>query len=567
MVVCVGMAVTGLKEKAKRFRSHFRRHDNDSQEVAQTPLTVDRMKWVDVVLSAVRVVLEAVSRLIFGIMYHGNSQTPLPPITNLILLESATALATKIRTRKLTSEEVVKSFIARIREINPILNCVVDDRFEEALKDARAVDKLIESGTENEETLAKTKPFLGVPFTTKDCLAVKGLKQTAGLWVRRAMVAEEDADTVRVMREAGAIPLCVTNVSELCMWWESSNTIYGRTNNPYCTCRTVGGSSGGEGCLQASCGSPFGIGSDIGGSIRIPSFFNGIFGHKPTHGIVSNIGQEPVATGEAMEFLATGPMCRYVQDIIPMLKVLAAGNAHLLKLDQKVDIRNLRYFYIEDDGGSPLVTPVQSELRAAQHKIVKHLEKAYGIKAKKITLGKLKAAVPMYFSKLASVEEAHTFCQELALKKGSINVWMELLKWCLCCSKHTFPGLLLGVLEKLNNHHKQSDDFPKLLAMCADLKQEMKELLGDDGVLLFPSHPTVAPYHGQPLFRPFNFCYTAVINILLFPSTQCPLGLGSEGLPLGIQVVANHHQDHLTLAVASELEKAFGGWVCPSIVK
>lgn len=510
--------------------------------------------------------MELISRLVFGIIYHGNTHTPLPPITNLILLDSASTLAIKIRTKKLTSEEVVRSFIARINEINPILNCMVDNRFEDALKEARAADKLIRSDTVSEAELEETKPFLGVPFTTKDCFACKGLRQTAGLWLRRSMVAEEDADAIRVMKESGAILLCVTNVSELCMWWESSNTIYGRTSNPYQTCRIVGGSSGGEGCIQSACGSPFGVGSDIGGSIRMPAFFNGIFGHKPTYGIVSNIGQEPVATGEAMEFLVSGPMCRYVQDLKPMLKVLAASNVHMLKLDEKVDVRKLRYFYVEDDGGSPLVTPVHSELKGAQKNVITHLEKAYGIKAKKITLKKLKFALPIYFAKLGSIEEAPTFCQELALKKGSINVWLEFIKWIFRISHHTLAGLFLGILEKLNAHHKASDDFPKLLTMCADLRNELKELLGEDGILLFPSHPTPAPYHSQPLFRPFNFVYTAIINVLLFPSTQCPLGLSSEGLPLGIQVVSNHYHDHLSLAVAAELEKAFGGWVCPSRV-
>ncbi|XP_045581637.2 fatty-acid amide hydrolase 2 isoform X1 [Procambarus clarkii] len=561
------MAVSGLKLRMERLRSHLHRQNSRTHdEVVETHVTVDRMRWVDFFLRLVRVILEAVSSVIFWIIYHGDSHTRLPPITNLILLESATSLATKIRNQKLTSEEVVKSFIVRIKEINPILNCVVDNRFDEALEDAKAADLLIRSGTIDVKTLEETKPFLGVPFTTKDCFAVKGLRQTAGLWSRRNIIAEEDADTVRIMRDAGGIPLCVTNVSELCMWWESANTIYGRTSNPYCTSRIVGGSSGGEGCIQSACGSPFGIGSDVGGSIRMPAFFNGIFGHKPTYGIVSNIGQEPIATGETMDFLVTGPMCKYVRDLTPMLKILAASNVHMLKLDQKVDIQNLRYFYIEDDGGSPLVTPVHSELRAAQHKIITHFEKAYGIKAKKITLRKLKAAVAIYFAKLGNVEEAPTFCQELALKQGEINVWLELVKWCMRLSKHTLPGLLLGVLEKLNNYSKNSGDFPKLLTMCADLRSEIKELLGEDGVLLFPSHPTTAPYHSQPLFRAFNFTYTAIINVLLFPSTQCPLGLASNGLPLGIQVVANHYQDHLSLAVAAELEKAFGGWVCPSEV-
>ncbi|CAL4093751.1 unnamed protein product, partial [Meganyctiphanes norvegica] len=147
---------------------------------------------------------------------------------------------------------------------------------------------------------------------------------------------------------------------------------------------------------------------------------------------------------------------------------------------------------------------------------------------------------------------------------GSINVWLELVKWIFRLSKHTLPALALCVVEKFND--KQNENFTKMLAMCDDLRTELKELLGDDGVLLFPSHATTAPYHSQPFLRGFNFVYTGIINMLKFCSTQCPLGLGSEGTPLGIQVVGNHLQDRLTLAVAQELEKAFGGWVCPSEV-
>ena len=102
---------------------------------------------------------------------------------------------------------------------------------------------------------------------------------------------------VAAMKEAGGIMLGVTNVSELCMWMESDNKVYGRTCNPYHTGRTVGGSSGGEGCVVSAGGSPWGIGSDVGGSIRIPAFFNGIFGHKPSAGIVDNSGHVPQARG------------------------------------------------------------------------------------------------------------------------------------------------------------------------------------------------------------------------------------------------------------------------------
>lgn len=142
----------------------------------------------------------------------------MPPIKNLLLLESATALAMKIRTRKITSLEVMKAFIERIQEVNPLLNCCVDERFSEALKDAQEVDNIIKSGKFTQEELAVNKPFLGVPISTKDCIKVKNLLNTAGLYYRKDQRGDNDAPAIKQMRDAGAIPFALTNVSELCMW-------------------------------------------------------------------------------------------------------------------------------------------------------------------------------------------------------------------------------------------------------------------------------------------------------------------------------------------------------------
>lgn len=169
------------------------------------------------------------------------------------------------------------------------------------------------------------------------------MKQTAGLVIRKDIVSEQDAEVVRLMRAAGAIPLATTNVSELAMWWETSNCLYGTTKNPYNTRHIVGGSSGGEGCIQGAAGAPFGIGSDIGGSIRMPCFFNGIFGHKPSTGTVSSEGQYPSAQSKEQDrLLAIGPMCRYAQDLLPILKVLTNENRGVLRLDDKVDISKIK---------------------------------------------------------------------------------------------------------------------------------------------------------------------------------------------------------------------------------
>ena len=184
------------------------------------------------------------------------------------------------------------------RDVNPILNCVVDQRFEEALREAEDVDLSLSALSEEEKSqLFQEKPFLGVPFTTKDWFTVRGLSWSSGLLARKGVKGCEDAPVVAAMKRAGGIVVGVTNVSELCMWMESDNRVYGRTSNPYHTGRTVGGSSGGEGCVISAGGSPWGIGSDVGGSIRIPAFFNGIFGHKPSAGIVDNSGHFPRARG------------------------------------------------------------------------------------------------------------------------------------------------------------------------------------------------------------------------------------------------------------------------------
>ena len=245
--------------------------------------------------------------------------------------------------------------------MNPLLNCVVDERFTDALKDAEEADKLVASGTISEQELATKKPFLGVPFSTKDCIQVKGLLNTSGLYHRKDHRSENDAPVIQQMREAGAIPFALTNTSEICMWWESVNCVHGRTSNPYDSNRIVGGSSGGEGAIQGSACSPFGIGSDIGGSIRMPAFFNGIFGHKPTRYVVNNLGQYPSPYSEEQaSMLSCGPMVRYAVDLKPMLKVIVRKEKLPdLRLDEPVDISKLKVFYQENDQGGHMVSPVR----------------------------------------------------------------------------------------------------------------------------------------------------------------------------------------------------------------
>ena len=233
-----------------------------------------------------------------------------------LLLASAQQLARQIRQREVTSEQVVGAHIAYLRRVNPRLNAIVHDRYEAALREARLADQRTAEGGE-------LPPLHGVPCTIKECFAFEGMPHTSGLMARRGRVATADAPAVARLRAAGAIPLGVTNLSELCMWMESNNRVYGRCHNPYDLGRTAGGSSGGEGAVVGAGGSPFGLGSDVGGSIRMPAFFNGVFGHKPSPGLVPSSGQHPPAYGRIWRYAVTGPICRRAEDIYPLMRVLS----------------------------------------------------------------------------------------------------------------------------------------------------------------------------------------------------------------------------------------------------
>jgi fatty acid amide hydrolase 2 len=196
------------------------------------------------------------------------------PITE----RSAVDLAASIRARELSARQVVDAHIALIEARNPEVNALIATRFDEARAEADAADKLLGSRRGRKDP----PPLLGVPCTIKESFGLAGMPQTSGSIARKDVVATQSATAVQRLVDAGAICLGVTNTSELTLWIESENRVWGRTNNAYDPDRTAGGSSGGEGASIGSGFAPIGLGTDFGGSIRLPAFFNGVFGHKPT---------------------------------------------------------------------------------------------------------------------------------------------------------------------------------------------------------------------------------------------------------------------------------------------
>jgi fatty acid amide hydrolase 2 len=475
-----------------------------------------------------------------------------------ILGASGVALARAIRDRRVTSRAVVQAHVDRARLVNPGLNAIVRDRYEAAL---------VEAGEADDRTSSVHRDDLpalhGVPCTIKEAFAFEGMPNSAGLWSRRDVVATEDATVVKRIRAAGAIPLGVTNISELCMWFESQNKVWGRTNNAYDAGRTAGGSSGGEGAIVGAGASPIGIGSDVGGSIRLPAFFNGVFGHKPTGGIVPSTGSHPPARNDVQRFVTTGPIVRRAEDLMPVLRIVAGPDgveercvACDLGDPTAVDVRSLTVYSVEKGPGAVRGVLVDAQRRAADALA------ARGATVERRSVPALARSFEIWSAMLHEGGAGESRFRDLMADGGEFDPWRELARFPLGGSRFTLPGLLLSVFEELPARFESR--ARRLLALGKELYAELADVLGESGVMLYPSFPRIAPRHVTPLLAPFQFAYTAIFNVMEMPSTQVPLGLDARGLPLGVQVVAPRRKDHLSIAVAMALETMLGGWVPPA---
>ena len=458
-----------------------------------------------------------------------------------VLHASATELAAAIRAGELTSREVVDAHIARLEGFAPRTHAVAVPLFDRAREQADAADA----------HTGERPPLHGVPCTIKESFACEGLPNAAGLVARRDHRAPADAPTVARLRAAGAIPLGLTNTSELCMWIESENHLYGRTSSAYSSRRTAGGSSGGEGAAVGSGGSPFGLGSDIGGSVRLPAFFNGVFGHKGSPGLITNEGQFPTAEGDALKLLTPGPLCRRAEDLMPLLRILA-DDASRLRDPDTVEIEGLDVLVVEGDGVLPVTRRVAGGLQRAAGAL-----QALGARVRTERVKSLRTAFNVYLAELSAANTA-TFGALLADGGEPVRLRDALRRG----APHTRMTKIILATEGLQ-HRVPEGQTARMRAAGRKLARELTERIGD-GVLLYPPHPWVAPRHGWTLPLPMAVAYTALFNLVPSAVTQVPVGLDDRNLPLGVQVVAAPGADHVTIAVAGALERALGGWVDPA---
>ena len=468
---------------------------------------------------------------------------------------SAQDLARAIRSREVTAVEVVAAHIDLLERVNPRLNAVIHPRLDDARSEAEEADARIEAA-EDPDSLP---PLLGVPFTIKESICVAGMPNAAGCVARRDARAEETAPAAQRLLDTGAVLLGLTNTSELTMWIESENRLYGRTHNPYDQSRTAGGSSGGEGAAVGSGMSVFGLGTDIGGSIRIPAFCGGVFGHKPSLGLVPGTGHWPVATGAPTQMIGWGPIARRAEDLMPALRTIAGPDGvdplvEELDLGEpaEVSLEGMRVLISEQSS----LRPVSRELLAARERAAGALAAA-GAELERVPIKAMRRMVEPYLAMLSdggAVRLADVLAAEGVITLG----WRASLRR---GGDHTVATRFLLAVERLSGRVPERRTR-QALDRARAFTEQLRKTVGD-GVLLHPPMPGVAPKHGRTVGRMWWAAEMAIFNMVGLPVTQVPLGLNERGLPLGVQVAAGLHRDHVAIAVALELERVFGGWVPP----
>ncbi|XP_063909585.1 fatty-acid amide hydrolase 2-B-like isoform X2 [Zophobas morio] len=506
---------------------------------------------IRIVIWCVQLIIEIIYIPIFFLRLF---KTPkkCPPIKNDLLLIRASELARRIRKNQISSVAVVQAYISRINEVNSLINAVIENRFPEALEDARRADDIVLHSGLNEEQLSEKYPLLGVPITIKGSIAVAGLNHGAGR-VDYQEKAKRDAVAVQKAKEAGAVVLLISNIPELCLNWETTNKLIGTTANPYNTTRTPGGSSGGEASLLACGASLMGIGSDICGSVRLPAHFCGVWGHKPTPYVISTVGHRPDGLNKKRwcNYFTFGPMTRYATDLRLLLSTIAEPNMKsMLELHQSVDVKKIKLYYIQDLNCFHAKN-FNKNVVTAFEKVVAHFDVVCQLECTKVTIPLMRNCAQLCFLSLLDVGKLNGMCEGEQI--------FEIFKFLTGQSKQAFNTVSLYMLRSVVP--TVLSKFMKQVSRNLDkLRDDFIKILGDDGVFILPSHCSEAPYHNNVYRTVFDTAYLTIFNALGFPATNCPVMFSPDGLPVGIQVVAAPNLDRLTLCVAEEIERAFGGW-------
>jgi amidase len=454
---------------------------------------------------------------------------------------SATEMARRIREGELSSDELVRAHLQRIEAINPELNAVVQLDAARALEAAAKADASLAGGE-------ASGPLHGVPVTIKDCFDTAGIVTTGGTPGCAQRVPEQDAEAVSRLKAAGAVVLGKTNCPEYCLAFETDNLIYGRTNNPYASDHVPGGSSGGESAAVAAGLSPLGLGSDAGGSIRVPAHCCGLAGLKPTTGRVPTTGYFIGLTALLDRTNSIGPLARSVDDLTLALGVLAGPHASDVQTQPvplgdpaDVHVGGLRIAVYTDNG---VVTP-SAETIGAVTAAAAALKESGAALTERLPPG-LNDVVDLFLELYAT--DGGQWLRDRIAALGT---------------KESHP-MMQGLLAQLAAGPAMSGaDVTRAIERWYAFRTQMALFMADYDLILSPASAYPALAHGETFNHMPSFSYTTAGNLLGWPGVVVRGGTSGEGLPIGVQITARPWCEHVALAAAGTIETALGGYRRP----
>ena len=466
---------------------------------------------------------------------------------NKLLILPAVRLSALIRSREVSPVEVVDAHLARIEAVNPALNAITTSLADQARAEARRAEAALQNGE-------AVGPLHGVPITVKETLDMAGVRSTGGVTWAANRVAERDAVAVARMRAAGAIVLARTNTPDAALAQETVNPIFGRTNNPWALDRSAGGSSGGEAAIIAAGGSPLGIGTDMGGSIRIPSTFCGVVGFKPSHRLIPGEGNYPHGPEELDSVSAVGALGRSVDDVALAVSLMAERPE--IAAHTEIDLQGRPVVGLATGGMAPISPEVRDRIDDAVHA----LADAGMTPARRRLRGSFftpllwldrvfRATLPGYRQEIEHGAPGPAMFPAAIWKtlwgRGPASgpvMWAVLMSGLTGLAIWPFHGALVRMRE----------------AMSRDL-----DSAAGNGVVVMPAFPTHAPRHNWTYFGFARTVYFLIANTLSAPALVIPAGVGRAGLPLAVQVIGPPGTDQVVLAAGRAVEKALGGWRGP----
>jgi Asp-tRNA(Asn)/Glu-tRNA(Gln) amidotransferase A subunit family amidase len=462
----------------------------------------------------------------------------------------AVSMAEQIRKKRISPVELVESHLAQIETLNPRLNAFVQVDAERARRAAHEAEARV---------MQKKKLGLlhGVPVSIKSSISVAGMRCESGTRLRAGFVAAQDAPLVARLRAAGAIVLGMTNTPELLMAWETDNPLYGRTNNPWDLERTPGGSSGGEAAAIAAGMSAGGVGSDGGGSIRVPAHFSGICGLKPTPGRIPSTGHYPVSAGPFALIGVVGPMARTVADLRVLFKVMQGPDIGdtcaapvPLRWPNEEQARKLRIGYFDDDGRTPVTPETSAAVRTAAEAL-----RGAGFQVERFQPEGLEEARQLWRKFFVAAGGMLLRPMFKGRESDLSPILKQFLEWSAAEPVLTGETLLYAWIQR------------------DELRVRFLAQMQRYHILLCPAAAIPAFRHGERSWMVEGktvhyldaWSYTEFFNLLGNPAAVVPVGRSSEGLPIGVQIVGRPWEEEQVLSVAATLEKQCGAWKRPPL--